>query len=114
MNTRTASCAASCAASCTGSFRVLVFRSPLSNNLMLLLLMMMLMLITLIMMPLMLPLPLMLMLMLMLMRMAQVLNLRLRMPIVGKHHHRNFVTKICHYEYICSQVHNATRIVPPA
>ena len=108
MNTRTASCAASC----TASFRVLVFHSLLSNNLMLLLLMMMLILITLIMMPLMLPLP--LMLMLMLMRMAQVLNLRLRMPIVGKHHHRNFVTKICHYEYICSQVHNATRIVPPA
>jgi len=37
-----------------------------------------------------------------------VLNLRLRMPIVGKHHHRNFVTKICHYEYICSQPNSMT------
>jgi len=31
-----------------------------------------------------------------------VLNLRIRMPIVGMHNARNFITKICHYEYICS------------
>jgi 3,5-epimerase/4-reductase len=31
-----------------------------------------------------------------------VLNLRIRMPIVGQHNARNFITKICHYEYICS------------
>merc|ERR1711871_382097 len=30
-----------------------------------------------------------------------VLNLRIRMPIVGRHNGRNFITKICHYEYIC-------------
>ena len=31
-----------------------------------------------------------------------VLNLRIRMPIVGYHHPRNFVTKITSYEKICS------------
>lgn len=31
-----------------------------------------------------------------------VLNLRIRMPIVGCHHQRNFITKITTYEYICS------------
>jgi len=31
-----------------------------------------------------------------------VLNLRIRMPIVGFHHHRNFITKITTYEKICS------------
>lgn len=31
-----------------------------------------------------------------------VLNLRIRMPIVGKHHPRNFITKITTYEKICS------------
>jgi 3,5-epimerase/4-reductase len=31
-----------------------------------------------------------------------VLNLRIRMPIVGYHHPRNFITKITNYEKICS------------
>jgi 3,5-epimerase/4-reductase len=31
-----------------------------------------------------------------------VLNLRIRMPIVGFHHPRNFITKITNYEKICS------------
>ena len=31
-----------------------------------------------------------------------VLNLRIRMPIVGYHHPRNFITKITSYEKICS------------
>jgi 3,5-epimerase/4-reductase len=31
-----------------------------------------------------------------------VLNLRIRMPIVGHHHKRNFITKITNYEKICS------------
>ena len=31
-----------------------------------------------------------------------VLNLRIRMPIVGYHHPRNFITKITTYEKICS------------
>jgi dTDP-4-dehydrorhamnose reductase len=30
------------------------------------------------------------------------LNLRIRMPIIGKHHTRNFITKITNYEKICS------------
>jgi 3,5-epimerase/4-reductase len=33
---------------------------------------------------------------------GQVLNLRIRMPIVGHHHPRNFITKIVNYEKICS------------
>jgi len=36
------------------------------------------------------------------------LNLRIRMPIVGEHNGRNFVTKICHYEYVCSQPNSMT------
>jgi 3,5-epimerase/4-reductase len=36
------------------------------------------------------------------------LNLRMRMPIVGKHCPRNFITKICHYEYICSMPNSMT------
>lgn len=32
----------------------------------------------------------------------KVLNLRIRMPIVGHHHPRNFITKIVNYEKICS------------
>ena len=31
-----------------------------------------------------------------------VLNLRIRMPIVGHHHPRNFITKITSYEKVCS------------
>jgi len=31
-----------------------------------------------------------------------VLNLRIRMPITGSHNSRNFITKICKYEKICS------------
>lgn len=31
-----------------------------------------------------------------------VLNVRIRMPIIGKHHPRNFITKIVTYEKICS------------
>ncbi len=31
-----------------------------------------------------------------------VLNLRIRMPIVGYHHPRNFITKITNYEKVCS------------
>lgn len=31
-----------------------------------------------------------------------VLNVRIRMPIIGKHHPRNFITKITTYEKICS------------
>jgi 3,5-epimerase/4-reductase len=30
------------------------------------------------------------------------LNLRIRMPIIGRHHPRNFITKITNYEKICS------------
>jgi dTDP-4-dehydrorhamnose reductase len=37
-----------------------------------------------------------------------VLNLRIRMPIVGFHNGRNFVTKICHYENICSMPNSMT------
>jgi dTDP-4-dehydrorhamnose reductase len=36
------------------------------------------------------------------------LNLRIRMPIVGEHNGRNFVTKICHYENICSMPNSMT------
>jgi len=32
----------------------------------------------------------------------EVLNLRIRMPIVGYHHPRNFITKITQYERVCS------------
>jgi dTDP-4-dehydrorhamnose reductase len=37
-----------------------------------------------------------------LMNFFNVLNLRIRMPIIGKHHPRNFITKITTYEKICS------------
>lgn len=36
------------------------------------------------------------------------LNLRIRMPIVGEHTGRNFITKICTYEYICSMPNSMT------
>jgi len=37
-----------------------------------------------------------------------VLNLRIRMPIVGRHNGRNFITKIAKYEYICSMPNSMT------
>jgi len=37
-----------------------------------------------------------------------VLNLRIRMPIVGAHNGRNFITKICKYEHICSMPNSMT------
>jgi hypothetical protein len=37
-----------------------------------------------------------------------VLNLRIRMPIVGEHTGRNFITKICTYEHICSMPNSMT------
>jgi 3,5-epimerase/4-reductase len=37
-----------------------------------------------------------------------VLNIRIRMPIVGKHHPRNFITKIVTYEKICSIANSMT------
>lgn len=37
-----------------------------------------------------------------------VLNLRIRMPIVGKHNGRNFITKIAKYEKICSMPNSMT------
>eukprot|EP00930_Biecheleria_cincta_P072649 TRINITY_DN60004_c0_g1_i1.p1 TRINITY_DN60004_c0_g1~~TRINITY_DN60004_c0_g1_i1.p1 ORF type:complete len:339 (-),score=57.25 TRINITY_DN60004_c0_g1_i1:91-1059(-) len=37
-----------------------------------------------------------------------VLNLRIRMPIVGEHNARNFVTKIVHYDRICSMPNSMT------
>lgn len=37
-----------------------------------------------------------------------VLNLRIRMPIVGEHNGRNFITKITTYEYICSMPNSMT------
>lgn len=37
-----------------------------------------------------------------LMNFFDVLNLRIRMPIIGKHHPRNFITKITTYKKICS------------
>jgi len=40
-----------------------------------------------------------------------VLNVRIRMPIVGYHHERNFITKIVHYEYICS-IQNSMTVLP--
>ncbi|MBA42751.1 MAG: hypothetical protein CMF62_01935 [Magnetococcales bacterium] len=39
------------------------------------------------------------------------LNVRIRMPIVGKHNQRNFITKITKYEYICS-VPNSMTVLP--
>lgn len=40
-----------------------------------------------------------------------VLNLRIRMPIVGEDHPRNFITKITHYEKICS-IPNSMTVLP--
>lgn len=40
-----------------------------------------------------------------------VLNVRIRMPIVGYHHQRNFITKIVQYEYICS-IQNSMTVLP--
>ena len=40
-----------------------------------------------------------------------VLNLRIRMPIVGEDHPRNFITKITHYEKVCS-IHNSMSVLP--
>jgi 3,5-epimerase/4-reductase len=37
-----------------------------------------------------------------------VLNLRIRMPITGFHNHRNFITKICNYERVCSIANSMT------
>lgn len=37
-----------------------------------------------------------------------VLNLRIRMPIIGEHHPRNFITKIVTYEKICSIANSMT------
>jgi len=37
-----------------------------------------------------------------------VLNLRIRMPITGYHHPRNFITKICKYEKVCSVPNSMT------
>ena len=39
---------------------------------------------------------------------APVLNLRIRMPIVGVHHARNFITKITQYDRICSMPNSMT------
>ena len=43
-----------------------------------------------------------------LMHFFPVLNLRIRMPIVGYHHPRNFITKITTYEKICSLPNSMT------
>ena len=40
-----------------------------------------------------------------------VLNLRIRMPIIGEHHPRNFITKITKYDKICS-IHNSMTVLP--
>ena len=40
-----------------------------------------------------------------------VLNLRIRMPIIGEHHPRNFITKITNYDKICS-IHNSMTVLP--
>jgi nucleoside-diphosphate-sugar epimerase len=39
---------------------------------------------------------------------SDVLNLRIRMPITGYHHTRNFITKICKYERVCSVPNSMT------
>lgn len=40
-----------------------------------------------------------------------VLNVRIRMPIVGYHHPRNFITKIVSYEKVCS-IPNSMSVLP--
>lgn len=42
---------------------------------------------------------------------STVLNIRIRMPIVGYHHQRNFITKIVQYEKICS-IQNSMTVLP--
>ena len=42
---------------------------------------------------------------------SPVLNLRIRMPIVGEDHPRNFITKITHYEKVCS-IPNSMSVLP--
>jgi dTDP-glucose 4,6-dehydratase len=42
---------------------------------------------------------------------SDVLNLRIRMPIVGEDHPRNFITKITHYEKVCS-IPNSMSVLP--
>ena len=42
---------------------------------------------------------------------SHVLNLRIRMPIVGNHNPRNFITKITTYEKICS-IPNSMTVLP--
>ena len=44
-------------------------------------------------------------------RSSPVLNLRIRMPIVGEDHPRNFITKITHYEKVCS-IPNSMSVLP--
>lgn len=40
-----------------------------------------------------------------------VLNIRIRMPIIDKHHPKNFITKIMTYKKICS-IHNSMTVLP--
>lgn len=40
-----------------------------------------------------------------------ILNLRIRMPIIGEDHPRNFITKITHYEKVCS-IPNSMTVLP--
>jgi len=42
---------------------------------------------------------------------SDILNLRIRMPIVGEDHPRNFITKITHYEKVCS-IPNSMSVLP--
>lgn len=42
---------------------------------------------------------------------GRILQLRIRMPIVGEDHPRNFITKITHYEKICS-IPNSMTVLP--
>jgi dTDP-glucose 4,6-dehydratase len=42
---------------------------------------------------------------------SNVLNLRIRMPITGKKHERNFITKIVNYEHVCS-ILNSMSVLP--
>jgi len=44
-------------------------------------------------------------------RRQAILNLRIRMPIVGEDHPRNFITKITHYEKVCS-ISNSMSVLP--
>ena len=42
---------------------------------------------------------------------SDILNLRIRMPIVGEDHPHNFITKITHYERVCS-IPNSMSVLP--